>query len=376
MSRLQPNYTSGGIKMIYDIRLHILSPVHIGCDESYTPIQFVIDSDKCQLIEFDLWDFINSLKNRDLEELTKISEKASPTVLVELYKFYHARKNKIKGRIIPVPKQLSERYESVRQMSNNEQILKEFNRFEIPKTFFNPYTKAPLIPGSSVKGSLRTGYVEGLLKQQGNLELYKNKSYDKIEAELLGGTMQFDPLRLLKISDFEPEREVKTKIIYQVNIKKEGEGFGRALSLPIEVIPEGYTFRGTVKIDQRIPNSGIKRAIDLKEFLSFNHSHYEKILNMEFNIAKKKKFWLPPIDKFREKIKEKFFLIRVGKHSGAEAVTWEGLRKIKVRTSRGTQKMSSATTIWLASEERKPATLKEAKPFGWIMLEVLNEYTL
>lgn len=362
--------------MLYDIRLHILSPVHIGCDESYTPIQFVIDSDKCQLIEFDLWNFINSLENYELNELTRISEQVSPITLVELYRFYSAKKNRIKGKVIPIPKELAERYRAIKQISNERQILREFNRFEIPKTFFDHYTKKPLIPGSSIKGSLRTGYVERLLKQKGNLEPYRNKDYKEVEEEILGGSMHADPFRLLKLSDFEPEGTVNTKIIYQINIKKQNLEFGRGLSLPIEVIPEGHVFRGTIKLDEIIPNSGIRRTINLKELLTFNHSHYARILNEEATLAKKSKFWLPPIDCFREKIKEKYFLIRVGKHSGAEAVTWEGLRKIRVRTRNGFQRMDSATTIWLASEEQRPSSIENTKPFGWVMLEVLNEYPL
>lgn len=362
--------------MLYNVRLHIISPVHIGCDESYTPLEFVIDSDRKELIEFSLEDFINSLDERDIKRLNEISEKKSPTALVELYRFYSEKRNKIRGKRIPIPAELAERYRTVKQIKREEDMLKGFNEFDIPKTFYNPYTQKPVIPGSSIKGCLRTGYVDCLLREQENLEPYKNKGYTDIEAELLGGTMETDPFRLLKISDFEPEQDIKTTILYQINIKKEKGIFARGLSVPVEVIPEGSIFTGTIKIEAALPSSNIKNPINLKDLLLKAHFHYAEIFNEEYKLVKEKGFSPPEIDKFRDKIKKRFFLLRIGKHSGAEAVTWKRLRKIRVRTREGNKLMDSPTTIWLASEEKKPKQLRIAKAFGWVMLEVLDEDSL
>lgn len=95
----------------------------------------------------------------------EISQRKSPMALVELYRFYANMKGKIKGREIPIPKELSERYRHVKQIKDDREVLKEFNQFEIPRTYFNPYTQKPIIPGSSLKGSLRTGYLSGILRE-------------------------------------------------------------------------------------------------------------------------------------------------------------------------------------------------------------------
>jgi len=43
------------------IRLHVLSPIHIGCDDIFEPTSFVIDENRNKLVEFDPADFIKHL---------------------------------------------------------------------------------------------------------------------------------------------------------------------------------------------------------------------------------------------------------------------------------------------------------------------------
>jgi len=357
--------------MIYNIKLHILTPIHIGCDESYNPTEFIIDADKNILINFNLFQFIEILDEKEWKNLMEISQRKSPMALVELYRFYANMNGKIKGREIPIPKELSERYRHVKQIKDDREVLKEFNQFEIPRTYFNPYTQKPIIPGSSLKGSLRTGYLSGILRELPEKEKIKDKKSDELEEILLGGKMGTDPFRFFKVSDFEPQNNVKTKIIYQVNVHKLKNQSRQSLSVPLEIIPEGNVFEGTVKVDTPLQNSGIRKSINFKELLLKVHSHYAGIFNKEIDLRKQKGFRMPNVSSFSP-LKQKFFLIRLGKHSGAEAVTIEGVRNIRVRTKEGFKNQDSPTTIWLASEEKRPSNLSRANSFGWVMLEVVN----
>ncbi|MCX7988450.1 MAG: type III-A CRISPR-associated RAMP protein Csm5 [Thermodesulfovibrio sp.] len=357
--------------MIYNIRLHILSPVHIGCDQSYSPINFVIDTDKSILTEFDLWDFINSLNEKEWDKLREISENSSSISLVHLYRFYAERKDRVKGKTIPIPTELAERYRQVKQFKNEQDMLKGFNEFEIPKTFYNLYSGLPIIPGTSIKGSIRTAYVEGLLKEKGDIKNYRGQRYNEIEEDLLRGKIKTDPFKLLKVSDFEPEDKIETEIIFQLNVRKLNNISRETLSVPIEVIPKNNVFKGTISIEKPLPRSGIKRELELMDILSKTHYHYAGIFTREIDLKKVKGFSLPEISNFKENFRKKYFLLRIGKHSGAEAVTWEGLRQIKVRTREGRRTMESPTTIWLASKQKKPSNLTQTMPFGWTVLEVL-----
>jgi len=74
---------------------------------------------------------------------------------------------------------------------------------------------------------------------------------------------------------------------------------------------------------------------------------------------------------FEEQIKRNTaFLLRVGRHSGAEAVTLNGVRSIKIMRGKGEQPdyLKAPKTIWLA------ATSQEASggllPFGWVIVEL------
>ena len=75
---------------------------------------------------------------------------------------------------------------------------------------------------------------------------------------------------------------------------------------------------------------------------------------------------------------ENQFLIRVGKHSGARAVTIDGMREIKVKESGGGPKRKpnkwitteEETTTWMFGQTERDN--KNLLPFGWVLCEVLE----
>ncbi len=66
------------------------------------------------------------------------------------------------------------------------------------------------------------------------------------------------------------------------------------------------------------------------------------------------------------------FLLRVGRHSGAEAVTVSGARngKIKIMKGNGQQPdyADAPKTVWLAAND--PKQRAELLPFGWLLVEI------
>ncbi|MDD7200628.1 MAG: type III-A CRISPR-associated RAMP protein Csm5 [Sphaerochaetaceae bacterium] len=76
-----------------------------------------------------------------------------------------------------------------------------------------PLTGKPYIPGSSLKGALRTAILESLRKQSNKKPLGKAKEF---EAQLMTGADRFkvqeDPFKFLKISDFEIRGNSKSVI--------------------------------------------------------------------------------------------------------------------------------------------------------------------
>ncbi len=381
----------------YKIRLEVITPIHIGHDEVFTPLEFVIDKDMQKMIVFSLFDLLNCLTPEESSELEKISDMKGVQALVNLYRFYAYRiKDKVKNlpgiKSYKVPMELANRYEEILKYTNERDILRNFNAFEIPRTYFNPYTDEPVIPGSSLKGALRTGYLTSILsnlnhttRRKENLQslqkLLENisritvntpkkvisKLFHDLEKTLLEyDEIKEDPFNLLKISDLTCVNNISTEILYAVNVSKsKGEIRGR-LTLPLEVIPSGAVFEGTLTIESK--RRDIKEGIDFNKLIEGAFKHYfRSVYNKEKkDILEKLGFKNIPISLNQaQALKEKkAVLLKLGKHSGAEAMTLERIRKILITKAGGRREYAeSPTTFWLASKSKKD--LREALPFGW-----------
>jgi len=374
------------------IRLHVLSPIHIGCDDVYEPTSFVINPDKKQLIAFDPLAFVKTLSVEEKKELSKISETGTLASIIEMYRFVFNRRSKIAGWNVDLAVEIVERYLNVKNMPLNENKIKqELNNFVIPRTAYNPINNMPYIPGSSLKGSLRTGYLSMLALGGGNHSGLKSilsggepasaitnrVKASELEKDLLKGTFAEDPFRLVKVSDLLPLKSIKTKIMYAINQKKYKTEFGKGIPQILEVMLADSVFEGTITIENPINGTGIKEPIEKGLLIAASHKHYTRVFNNENMIAKKLMFRMPTVNTLMNEIMKNTgkrpFLIRIGRHSGAEAVTIEGNRKIKIR-GQGRESWDSntgATTIWLSSEMSKPETANALTPFGWAMVEIL-----
>ena len=359
------------------VRLHIISPVHIGCDDVYEPTSFVIDEKKGKLIEFDPMDFIKSLSAEDRQRFTAICMQGNITSIVSLYKFISNKQ--IKGREIEIARELISHYKKVKDLPTNDEkkIRQELNQFVISRTAYNPHNNFPYIPGSSLKGSLRTAYLSKLAKDKG-IKGRKDRAKD-LEIELLGGSFATDPFRMVKVSDFLPIGEVEIGIVYAINKKKKASKFeARGPFQILETVKEGSVFEGIINIQQPEKKSGIQEPIQEKEFLKSINDFYIPAVKEENNVTREINAGSTVDSRINEKFKGKLgqtaFLLRIGRHSGAEAVTIEGNRNIKIMQGKGQPPkfLDHATTIWLASETSKPTTNNGLIPFGWAVMEVVG----
>ncbi|MBI5745583.1 MAG: type III-A CRISPR-associated RAMP protein Csm5 [Nitrospirae bacterium] len=316
------------------VRLHIISPIHIGCDDVYEPTSFVIDEKKQKLIDFDPLEFIKSLSSQDRQKFTAICMQGTISSIVGIYKFISGKQ--VKGREVEIASELSSHYKKVRDLPTNDEskIRQELNNFAISRTAFNPHNNLPYIPGSSLKGSLRTAYLSKLAKNMG-IKDRKDRAKD-LERELLDGSFATDPFRMVKVSDFMPVGDVTTKIVYAVNKKKKTSKFdARGPFQILETIKEGAIFEGLINIQRPEDKAGIGRPINIKEFIMSTTDFYNKVLNEEKGAIKEIGASHINISKFNGKLGESAFLIRIGRHSGAEAVTIEGNRYIKIMQGKG-----------------------------------------
>jgi len=370
------------------VRLHVLSPIHIGCDDVYEPTSFVIDEQKKKLIEFDPIDFIESLSSSQKNEFSRTCEGESLLAIFKAVKRLYT--SSIGGREVNLAPGILQHYKeaiSNRSTYKNKDVVTQFS---IEKTAYNPQNNNRYIPGSSLKGALRTGYlsmfayagdtVDGLKRILNGKDPARSitgrSNAKQLEEELLKGSFDKDPFRFVKVSDLLPvNNSVKTKIIYAVNRGKSSGSVARGPFQILETLQTGAVFEGNINIEEPIKEAGIAQPIYMTILLLLVHKHYARIFKKENALAQKIGFTMPKLGRFADDRYQKktAFIVRLGRHSGAEAVTIEGNRKIKIMRRGGRKEYKNeATTVWLASEQSKPKNNEGLVPFGWAVLEIMD----
>ena len=353
--------------------IRIASPVHIGCDEVYEPTGFVLNEESGTLTAFEPMDFFKNLAPQDKSRYAAICGKGSVESILELYKFMKGKR--FDGHVVRVCKGLVSHYQKTLAISPNDRkkIQQELNNFSISRTAFNPITQKPYIPGSAIKGALRTAYLNFLsASNKVSLDRRDKSPANTLEKSLLEyQKLENDPFRLLKVSDFHPIGPCATRVCYAVNAKKTPSKFeARGPFQILEVIELGTVFTGTIQVLQPIARDVIKTPLsDEKVFQSarFFFDKEKKRENEELKLA-----GLPVSNALPD---DDLITLRVGRHSGAESLTVEGYRHIKIMKKRGERPdfQQKATTFWLAADVSDRKTAQSLETFGWASLGRLTE---
>ncbi len=389
----------------YRIFLTPLSPTHIGTGDSYEPTNYVIEDST--LYEFDTGTAMDALSQDDRAELARITAaRPGPGMIRAVQNFFYERRSRLLpvavNRILVsdgVAQQYIDRIGKVAQReARGREIL---NALEIARTAYNPISRRPTLVGSSLKGAIRTALLDqinngrstnekkGLHEFQGKRDLFR---YSQPKREF-----GRDPMRLVQISDasWQGDGQAATaEVFFAANLKKApvadkgGQRRAtRAESGPpqiLECVPYLRYRAFAAQLNIQLVN-GINRPdvlpdadlrFDMRRIASACNAFYRPILEDEIQLLSKNGYlesaWHDAVKKVLEDLRLKngdAFLLRVGRHSGAESVTLRGVRKIGVRGRGGTvQEKDSATTMWLAARQRGQTA--GLLPFGWTLAEV------
>ena len=361
----------------YTYTLKILSPVHIGTNEDFIPTNYVITKEggssaqicdcggtirdgiclECGeeyddlpqvqgdafLYTFSPKELKTALTQNERLELLTLSKQ---TKMNEINSFFKNRADKIAQS-------------GQKKAFVSREVFEEYRKsvLTIEKQYTDVLTNMPVILGSSLKGSLRTALVNFYAKGR--------KAIDdrNLEKEFLSyKDPTDDPFRYVKISDARVKNPVMTHIVKQVN---KARTKGRQLDTRgnmIEIIPSGSVFEGTITyVEEKGGQKPIKDVspATLTEACQYfyqkefeNESVYgKKCINTDFYERV-----------FSQISSNNGVLTCIGKHSGAENVTVDGNRKIRVKGKEEPQE--NATTMWVSREDEKE------QPFGWAILEI------
>jgi len=316
-----------------------------------------------------------------------------------------------------------------KRMKGETENRHDLNKMEIDRTAFVPGKGHPVLFGSSIKGAIRTAFLnacndEAPLDQQEQRPFddysraYQQADRDEMRRaekqmrhsaplmqqrlfQFSPGQFQLDPFRLLSLSDavWIGESEVPaTQARLAVNRKKapveDAQGALRKskaddLYQLLECIP-GWHYRAfagqlTVQslagLDNRHGNKlpAADLRFDLRRIAQACNAFYRPILDEELRQLHGRGYldanWKNTLQALLQGQAARFqrgelFLLRVGRHSGAESVTLNGVRHIKIMKGKDEipEYLDAPKTWWLAAEDKDQ--MQNLLPFGWLLIEV------
>jgi len=374
------------------ISISILSPVHIGCDEVYEPSNFVIHDSL--LHSLDPADLAGALSDKERKQLATLVDGREP--IGALQRFFRDNAERFAGLArhqVAVAGDIVREYEKSAGKPTQRGPTGEatYNVFPIARTAYRPFDNTPYLPGSSLKGSIRTAWLNQLnhgaeLPQAEKSSKNKNAA---LQQRLLGytaGKFENDPFRHIHLADAHPEEDATpppTRVLYAISKKKrlprDGERTPQELKVFLETIPDAIptAFYGELRFTGKIEWNALCDACNgfYKPQLEaeLDHAVLGGLLDAE---------WKRLItgllgNELHDLIDAKQgFLLRIGRHSGAESVTLDGLRDIKILGPRvdGKQTFDFRPN----TTEKRFASLTKAGadgllPFGWIWVDASDD---
>lgn len=208
----------------YLLKVEPITRIHIGNGVELTPLDYMLVKSK-QYVVYDSDVILHQIVG-DKGKFAIFDKISSSNNMKELQNFFHneilpdndtTKFNKEAFKYLcHVTKEFSDNYNH-----NEKSDPLENGRF-VQQMYHNERTGQPVIPGSSLKGSIRTAVLNGLIDKYPMVSDLKNLKDDKLQKELLGKfkDAKQDPFRAVEISDCSFEAK-GTQIVGLIkNVKK------------------------------------------------------------------------------------------------------------------------------------------------------------
>jgi CRISPR-associated protein Csm5 len=381
-------------------RISTLTPVHIGCGEDYYPTNYVIDGGYLHF--FGELQLVEALPPAELQTLAGMAENlAGQEGLRQIQAFIHQKRQSLSPlaqHSIPVADGVARLYEDRigRTAQREHDGRKISNQLAIQRNSFNPYGHAPYIPGSSIKGAVRTALLDALNKgnslkfvrdRQGQERCENNQELQQRLLDYDFRHLQDDPLRLLKIGDA-PYQHTDglngLEIRFAVNRKRRRSDKptkadqGPPILLECLAAHRSRSFAMTLTVQE----GAVRDKLPFRDFgelaariTCYTVPQFKAELRRLEELSYADRDWLASMQQLlRGELGQalqnrRAFLLRLGRFGGAESKTLNGVRRIKIMQGPGKPPKyePESTTLWLAadSKDQQGGML----PFGWVLVE-------
>ena len=234
-------------------RIEVLSPVHVGSGEVLTRFDYVWE---------DGWLYVLSLDRILAHPRVRAEELAA---LMERGDFDWG--DYLRGRGIKLPDVARYRARCTRDPAK---VLRRGDvREHIKDPRFRPY-----IPGSSIKGAIRTALAWAMISFGGYSILMRDIGYNPryaaraLEAILFGSDPNHDLLRALRISDSEPLPSAEQIVVMPSTTYSLRDGIlkpNTRLRIFVEALPIGTSMEGRWIIDKLLISDEVAKVLGLDQ---------------------------------------------------------------------------------------------------------------
>lgn len=362
------------------ITISTLSPIHVGCDEVYVPSNFVIKDNL--LHQLDMAVIADEL---DASERSALGSKQTVGAIQQFFKAKRDRFAPLASHMVEVVEGIAREYEDKAGKTTQQGPGGEvtYNLFPIARTAYRAMDDAPYLPGSSLKGSIRTAWLDAINHGEPLKESGKNANHE-MQQRLLGyknGKFQDDPLRHLQVADAHHGEEVgpaPARILYAASKKKRPSERGTSkLYVYLETIPAMLddAFSGEIrltgnKISWRNLCDACNNFYWPQLDAELTHAHLAGMMDQGW-LNLMKGLFADELKIMREN--HQGFLLRVGRHSGAESVTLNGVRNIKILGKPGDPPTYRPETTEKRFASQTRAAVDGLMPFGWLWVECCED---
>lgn len=399
----------------YALQLTTLSPVHIGTGQDLDATRYVVDKER--LFELDslaMMSLLNASQRQTLERLCddmplleggdrRRHTSQTQQVFVQLQRFFHDHRETLKSAASDIRAVTPQFEEYYRKKLGIGTRANERARLEIAATLTSPLLQQPVVPGSTLKGVLRTAITNLGAARQGD----SSEKAQTIEKRLLHyDKVDQDPFAGIKLADAMPNRALPRQLLFAQQISRKTpqeanagdarNGFYKNHVL-LEAIPpfavRAFDTRLTIRRDflHQRGGKGDRQLAELTLKQLFIAQNQFALPQLESELDRLERqgehqgcYCAPEISwitLMRRLLRElatplaegQAALVRLGHYAGAESKTWDGLRTIKVSPpgKKPFKFADTPRTAWLATTA--PRQGKNGLPFGWVLVENKEE---
>lgn len=368
--------------------LSTLGPLHLGMGKDYLPTQYVIQNG--YLHAFGDQQLAKGLGSEGLRSLLSIVEKGDESALREIQREIHLKAD----QLVPLATHsvwaspgVCDLYENrIGQVAQKESRRNIHHQLEIRRMAANPYDQCPTLTGSAVKGAIRTAWLDTL--NDGRPASPDEKSLS-MQRRLLGTGVRVeeDPFYLLKISDASyahAEGLMPGEILFAVSRKRRPRPDRPPSNLNTLLECVGPWRDRCFAFDMRFLSGALRKTSvcvpgSREDVAQACNRYYLPLLKRELTQLNEAGYlqsaW---VETWRSLISgelgkalsgNRAFLLRLGKHSGAEDKTLNGVRQIKIlgKNKQPPTIRTETTEVRLAAKFRDAQ--KDMLPFGWVLVE-------